>query len=354
MVRECGKDWTPADLIVTIRPVMRWRRDWAILERFKLPLGVLGFAVGYGVLGYVLFFGWAVIDALYMTAITLTTVGFREVEPIDSAGAKLFTISVLVVGLGAVFSGIGVLANMIGSGELTEIARRRRVRRQVSGLADHYIVCAYGRVGRAVVEELRRQGAPLIVLDTDPGLGERLQADGVPHLLADPSEEEVLRQVGVERARALVCAVDSDEINVYITLTARALNPRLTIVARASRRQSLHALQKAGADHVISPYKLSGNRMAALSLRPGLLDFIEMVTLGPNLRLDEIQVHTGSPLVGVTVDDACASHRGVTILAHKSKLAPQLVAPPKGDAVLAPGDLVVAFGPRDALEAMEQ
>lgn len=332
----------------------RGRDDWAILGRFRLPAALLAFAVLYGTLGYALIFGWAFMDALYMTAITLTTVGYREVQPVDTAGTQLFTISVLAIGLGAVFAGIGVLANMIGNGELTEITRRRKVRRQVSGLADHYIVCAYGRVGRAVVEELRRQEVSVMVVDTDPSLEPRLQADGVPHLIADPSEEAVLRQVGVEKARGLVCAVDSDEVNVYITLTARALNPRLTIVARASRRQSLHALEKAGADRVISPYKLSGNRMAALSLRPSLVDFIEMVTVGPDLRLDEIVVRTGSPLVGTTVDGACASYEGVTILAHKQERGSQIVAPPRGDAVLAAGDLVVAFGPRAALEEMER
>lgn len=332
----------------------RWRDDWAILERFKLPVALLGFAIVYGTFGYALIFGWAWVDALYMTAITLTTVGYREVEPIDTAGIQLFTISVLAVGLGALFAGISVFANMIGNGELSEITRRRKVRRQVAGLADHYIVCAYGRVGRAVVEELRRQEVSVMVVDTDPSLEPRLQADGVPHLIADPSEEAVLRQVGVEKARGLVCAVDSDEVNVYITLTARALNPRLTIVARASRRQSLHALEKAGADRVISPYKLSGNRMAALSLRPSLVDFIEMVTVGPDLRLDEIVVRTGSPLVGTTVDGACASYEGVTILAHKRELGSQIVAPPRGNAVLAAGDLVVAFGPRAALEEMER
>jgi voltage-gated potassium channel len=324
-----------------------------ILERFRLPVGLLAFAVAYGTVGYALVFGWAWFNAFYMTAITLTTVGYREVEPVDTVGAQLFTISVLAIGLGAVFAGIGVFANMIGNGELSEITRRRRVRRQVAGLSDHFIVCAYGRVGRAVVEELRRQNVPVMVVDTDPGLEARLQSDGVPHLIADPSEESVLRQVRVDRARGLVCAVDSDEINVYVTLTARALNPRLTIVARASRRQSLDALEKAGADHVISPYKLSGSRMAALSLRPSLVDFIEMVTVGPDLRLDEIVVRTGSPLVGMTVDGACASHGGITILAHKRKLEPRLVAPPDGEAMLDVGDLVVAFGPREALEEME-
>lgn len=151
----------------------------------------------------------------------------------------------------------------------------------------------------------------------------------------------------------MVCAVDSDEVNVYITLTARALNPGLTIVARASRRQSLRALEKAGANHIISPYKLSGHRMAALSLRPSLVDFIDMVTVGPNLRLDEILVQKDSPLIGMSVDTACASHHGVTILAHKRAADVQLAAPPNGAALLASGDLVVAFGPREALEAME-
>lgn len=338
---------------MTIRPVNPLRRDWGILGQFKLPLGMLTAAIVYGTVGYIALFGWAFIDALYMTAITLTTVGFREVQPIDTAGAKLFTISVLVVGLSALFSGIGVLANMIGSGELSAIVKKRGVRRQVAKLADHYIVCAYGRVGRSVVEELRRQGAAVMVVDIDPALEPRLQADGVPYLIADPSEEGVLHDVGLERARGLVCAVDSDEVNVYITLTARALNPDLTIVARAARRQSLQALQKAGANHIISPYKLSGHRMAALSLRPSLIDFIDMVTVGPNLRLDEVLVQSGSSLVGMSVDAACVSHRGVTILAHKREMDAQLQAPPDGDALLEPGDLVVAFGPREALEAME-
>lgn len=165
------------------------RRDWGILGQFKLPFGVLLGAVVYGTVGYIALFGWAFIDALYMTVITLTTVGYREVEPIDSVGAKLFTISVLLVGISALFTAIGVFANMIGSGELSAIVKRRGVRRQVAGLSNHYIVCAYGRVGRSVVEELRRQGASVMVIDIDSGLETRLQADGVPYLIADPSEE---------------------------------------------------------------------------------------------------------------------------------------------------------------------
>lgn len=330
-----------------------WQKDWHVLERFRFPLAMLLFAGMYGVIGYIWLFGFTIIDAVYMTVITLTTVGYREVEPIESAGAKLFTISLLVIGIGAVFAAIGVLANMIGSGELSEIARRRRVRREVRVLENHYIVCAYGRVGRAVVAELRRQNVPFVVVDTNPGLESRFQADGVTHMIADPSEEQVLRDLGVEKAQALLCAVDSDEVNVYITLTARALNPRLTIVARASRRQTRHALEKAGADHVISPYELSGRRMASLSLRPSLLDFIEMMTVGPGLRLDEIVIRDGSPLVGEVVRNIKGKYEGVTVLALKRAQDQELAAPPDEATVLASGDLVVAFGPRGGLEAME-
>lgn len=330
-----------------------WKKDWHVLERFRFPLAMLAFAVFYGIVGYTVVFGWKVIDALYMTIITLTTVGYREVEPVETVGTKLFTISLLVIGISAVFAGIGVLANMIGSGELSEIARRRRVRREVKGLSGHYIVCAYGRVGRAVVAELRRQNVSFVVVDTNPALEARFQADDVTHMIADPSEEQVLRDLGVEKAHALICAVDSDEVNVYITLTARALNPKLTIVARASRRQTRHALEKAGADQVISPYELSGRRMASLSLHPSLLDFIEMVTVGPGLRLDEIVVKDGSPLVGERVGQIQGKYQGVTVLALKCADGDTLAAPPDEATVLAPGDLVVAFGPRAGLEAME-
>ncbi len=178
---------------------------------------MFAFSVVYGVVGYLVVFGAAFIDALYMTAITLTTVGYREAVPIETAGAKLFTISVLAVGLSSLFTGIGVLANLIGTGELSNVLRRRSVRKRVAKLTDHFIVCAYGRVGRAVVEELQRNNVPVMVLDIDATLEARLQEDGVAYAIADPSEEGVLREVGVDRARGLVCAVDSDEINVYIT-----------------------------------------------------------------------------------------------------------------------------------------
>lgn len=337
-----GREWGTA-----------FRNDWAILNRFGLPLLMLGVAFFWGLIGYVLFFGWSWINSFYMVMITLATVGYREVEPVEAAWEKLFTISVLVIGIAAMFAAIGVFANMIGSGELSDITRRRKVRREVKGLNDHYIVCAYGRVGRSVVRELRRHHQPFVVVDTDPGLEQRFQDDGVPHLIADPSEEDVLRGLGVEKAQGLICAVDSDETNVYITLTARALNPDLTIVARASRKHTRAALEKAGADHVISPYELSGRRMASLSLRPSLLDFIEMVTVGPGLRLDEIVIREGSPLIGVTVDQTTTAHPGVTVLALKRETDEDLVAPPPGDTVLGVGDLVVAFGPRRELEAIE-
>lgn len=331
---------------------MRGNLALEIVSRFKVPLGILAAALVYGTVGYVAIFGWSGLDALYMTVMTLSTVGYREVRPLHEGG-QVFTISLILLGVTALFTGLGILANSAASGELGEIIRRSRVGRRIDQLRGHHIVCAYGRVGRAAVEELRAHGVEVVVVEADPALEPLMRRAGVPYLIEDPTDEDVLEAAGVLRAEALVCAVDDDAVNVYITLTARSLNPGLTIVARAARASTAVKLRQAGADHVISPYVVSGSRMASLALRPALVDFIDMVTVGPNLRLDEIMVREGSSLIGRTVEAASEEYAGVTVLALKQASEDAMSAPPSGDTVLSPGDLLVAFGPRDALDAME-
>src|SRR5262249_11932865 len=253
--------------------------------------------------------------------------------------------------LGAVFATIGVATELVASGELGARYRRRMVDRRIAGLRDHHVICAYGRVGRAVAASLAEQGAPFCVLDVDPALAPLMESHGVIHLTGDPSDEDVLRQVRIEHARGLVCAVDSDAVNVFITLTARALNPELSIVARASRAESVDRLVRAGADRVVSPYELSGRRMGFLAMRPAVVDFLEMVTLAPDLTLEEILVRPGSSLDGRSVGEAVSDHPGVTVLALKrgeSDLEPS----PDVEARLSSGDLVVVMGPQRALEAL--
>ncbi len=195
-----------------------------------------------------------------MTAITLTTVGFREVQPLD-VGGQLFTASTLFFGLGAVFVVLGTLTELVVSGHLSGLLRENQVRRKVDAMSGHHIICAYGRVGRAAAAEFAAAGEPFIVLDIDDRLQPAMERDEVVHRIADPTEEAVLRDAGIDRVRSLVCAVDSDATNVYITLTARAMSPDLTIVARASRPESVDRLVRAGADRVVQPYALSGSHM---------------------------------------------------------------------------------------------
>ena len=218
------------------------------------------------------------------------------------------------------------------------------MQRRIDDLSDHYIICAFGRVGRATADEFREQGEQYVVVDSQPGLERLMEEHGAPYIVGDPTHEAILDQAGIERARGLVSAVDSDADNVYITLTARTRNPKLFIVARASSPESVDQLYRAGADRVVSPYTLSGKRMAGLALHPSVVEFIEMVTVAPDMRLEEIQILPGSPLDGRTVGDASAGGRyDVTILAVKKPGEP-LAASPAQDVVLGAGDLVIALG----------
>jgi len=220
--------------------------------------------------------------------------------------------------------------------------------RQRIALRDHYIVCAYGRVGQAAVEELVAQGAGVVVVEVDPAREPDMVEAGVLYILDDPTREDVLEQAGIERARGLLCAVDSDASNVYITLLARARNPDLFIIGRASSPESVEALGRAGSNRVVSPYRLSGTRMAALAFQPAMLEFVDMVSVAPDLRIEELVVGDRSPLAGATVRAAAAQYDGVMIMAVRSPDGTLLV-PPRADTELAAGDLLIVVGPMEAL-----
>jgi voltage-gated potassium channel len=222
------------------------------------------------------------------------------------------------------------------------------VRRRLDALSDHFIICGFGRVGRAAAEDFAREDVLFAVVDRSEDLG----ADDIPHVVGDATDESTLRAAGIERAQALLCAVDSDSVNVYVALTARALNPRLTIVARASSLESVDVLRRAGADRVVSPFGLSGRLMASLSLRPSLVDFIDSFILAPGQRLEEIVVEPGSWLAGKALSEVGAAHPGVHVLAIRRADGDELVTSPPVGVALNPGDVAVVFGPVDALQAL--
>ncbi len=310
--------------------------------RMRLPAALLAFAVVYGTVGYILIEGFGLLDAVYMTVTTLVTVGYGEIHPLSPAG-RFFTLTLITIGVGAVFILIGAFTTALASGELGLILKRRSMRSRLDALDGHYIICAYGRVGRAAAEELTRQGQQVVVIETLEDLEPRLADDGMTYIMGDPTEDAILEQAGIHRAKALLCAVDSDAVNVYITLTARSLKPDLFIVARASRQESVEKLHRAGSNRVISPYGLSGVRMASLSMQPAMIEFVDMISVAPDLRIEELVIPTGSPFAGREVRDVCRPYEGVMLLALKRPDG-ELLVPPRADSRLGEGDVVIAVG----------
>ncbi len=320
----------------------------ALGRRIAIGLTAIGCVYAYGVVGYLLF-GFSAIDAVYMTTLTLTTAGFDPVGEL-SAGQKMFTISLAVLGVVMFVLGFAAVTIAVSERRLTTGARRRLMQNRIGALRGHFIVCAYGRVGRAVAREFESESVPFVVLDSKSELEERMVSDGVLYAIADPTQESVLRAAGVDSARGLICAVDSDADNVYITMTARAMNPTLFIVARASDPDSPEHLYRAGADRVISPYVSSGRHMALLGLRPRVVDYLDIAGLGEKkVRLEEILIEDGSPFVGSTVAAVCGDAIPLLIRRNVGHLVPR----PEGQEELEAGDLLVVVGEQRLLRPVE-
>jgi voltage-gated potassium channel len=304
--------------------------------------------VGYGVVGFLLF-GFNLVDAVYLTVSTLTTEGFAT-PVVLSDGAKIFTVSLSLFGVSVFVAALGVLATALVDGQLAQRSRRHSMQRRITELRDHHIICAYGRVGRAAAREFEADGVPFVVIEVRPELEEELRRDGVLYLIGSSSSEALLRAAGIHRARGLVCAVDSDAENVYITLVARSLNPDISIVARASEDAAADRLYRAGADRVVSPYASSGRRMALIALRPEVVDFLDLARSGTAaLRIEELLVTEESELVGRTLDQVCGSATALLIRRAGGELLPN----PSRDTVVQPDDVVVMFGEPGTLRSID-
>jgi voltage-gated potassium channel len=323
--------------------------SYSLRNRLRWPALLVAIVVTYGTAGYLLM-GWSLLDALYMTLTTLTTVGFQEIRPL-TAGGRIFTMTVIVFGVIALLVTVSVLAGWVAEGALGESRRRRRMQREVDRLDDHFIICAYGRVGKAVAREFEAVDQPFVVIDALEEKEEEMIEDGVLYMIEDPSHEAVLKEAGVERARGLVCAVDSDATNVYIALIARSLNDDIFIVARASEPDSAVRLYRAGADRVISPYVTSGRHMAHLALRPQVVDYMEMASGDSrSLRLEEIEVDERSALVNQTVQEACGGAYPLAIRHSDGEVEPN----PDPQKQLHAGDLLVLLGEEEVLRNVEE
>jgi voltage-gated potassium channel len=304
-----------------------------------------------GAVGYIVLFGWPATDAMYMTVITLTTVGYKEVRDLNTFPEQLWTMLLAVAGVGIIFGSIGIVAESIISEAASGRREAKRMQEAVGALRDHYIVCGYGRVGSTVAHELVHTGARLVVIDILPASLERAAADGHLVVQGDATDDATLLTAGIERARGLVTTIDSDANNVYVTLSARAMSPGLFIVARANTTGSEDKLLQAGANRVVSPYTMAGRRIAELAIRPRVADYIDAALSHGNLSfsLEEVEVDAASPLLGVTVGRLRAD--GIVTLAILQQDGAYEANPPETRSI-SEGESVIASGSTDALAGL--
>jgi voltage-gated potassium channel len=308
-----------------------------------------------GVFGYRFLEDYTWLEALYMTVITLSTVGYREVRPLSPTG-QIFTILLLVGGVGVVFYTAIAVAEKVVQGEFQQLFGRRRMEKKIGSLTDHYLVCGFGRIGEVVCRELASKPVPFVVVEQREERARKAEETHHCVLQGDASDEKVLAAAGVMRAKGLFAALPTDADNVFVTLTAKELNPSLFVVARADSERSERTLAHAGADKVISPYAMGGHRMAHAALRPTVVDIIELAThyQSLELQLEEIGVPPRSPCDGVTLrESGLREQLGVIVVAIKRASGKMIFNPPADERIEA-GDRLVALGEAMRLKELEQ
>lgn len=305
-----------------------------------------------GTAGYVILEGWSWFDAFYMTIVTITTVGSGEPRPLDLAG-KWLTIGVVALGFSTLtYTVLRLMAYMV-EGRLESFVGERRRRLRVSRMQNHFILCGYGRVGREIANAFREGQTEFVVIDINEQSLQRASADGCTVVHGDAAESDTLRTAGVDRARGLVAAVDSDEKNIYVTLSARVLNPRIFIIARANRDHAEEKLRLAGANRVISPYTIGGRRMASLAVRPTAIEFVDTVLSARNaeLMLEDFAIGADSNAHGKTLNDLVPETSSMIVLALKRE--GRMTLRPAADTRLQQGDEIVVAGSPDDMRSIE-
>jgi voltage-gated potassium channel len=325
-------------------------------RRLRISLALLVAVVAVGTFGYVSIERYSLLDALYMTVTTLTTVGFGEVHPLSPAG-RLFTIGLIALGLGTVSAAVGSALEILLGEQLRERVYHQRMERRLKEIENHVIICGYGRIGQEVARELTALGIPFVVIDRDLQEAASLEAASILHVSGDASEEEILRLSGIERARCLIAVASTDADNIFITLTARSLNPRLFIVARSIREQDEHKVRRAGADRVVSPYVIGARRIATVIHRPDVVDFLDIHARGSEreLEIESIPISQTAPFADRPLSESGIRERtGCTVLALRDAETERFNINPTPNTLLRAGDKMIVLGTLEQLESLQR
>ncbi len=322
-------------------------------KKFFLAVLLMVLVVSFGTAGYMFIEGWDLLDALYMTVITLASVGYKEVHDLSHAG-MLFTIVLIVGGVGTVLYALNAAVKIILEGELQQVFGRRRLEKKIKDLKNHYIVCGYGRMGKIICRELGEKKLPFVIVEKQHDV--LMEHPDLLIVRGDATKDEILKEIGIERAKGLISVLPTDAENLFVVLSARGLNPKLFIVARAGEEGSEQKLLRAGADKVVSPYHIGGLRIAHTMLKPAVVDFIEFATKSGNidLQMEEVEIKATSRLVGKTLDESGIGRElGIIIVAIK-KPNGEMKFNPTFRSAIKEGDTLIALGEITKLKSLEE
>jgi voltage-gated potassium channel len=323
--------------------------------RFLIIVSSIAATLAIGTTGFVLIDHYPPFDAFYMTLTTMTTVGYGEVHPLSQAG-RVFNSFLIAFGVTTIFIAIGAMTQTIIEWEFGGLLNRRRNKKMIDRLKDHYIICGYGRVGRGAAAALAHANAAFVVVDAEPERVEMAMRTGQLAVAADATRDETLRQVGIERARGLVTALATDADNLFVLLSAKGLNPNLYVASRAAEEGTEEKMRRAGADAVFAPYAITGHRLAQSMLRPHVVQFLDFTTtdVGKDIAIEQVPVDPQSELVMKSIRDIQVGRElGVIVMAIRTGDGQMLFNPP-ADTALRGGDYLIAMGRQVNLDKLER
>ena len=308
-----------------------------------------------GTSGYMVIEDWDFVDAFYMTVITLTTVGFGEIHELGEAG-KVFTVVLILAGVGVIFSILSMVTQFVVEGRIREVLGRRKLEKNIQKLKDHYIICGYGRVGQTICDILSSKPWKLVVIDNDPKQIEQLHNKNLLYIVGEATDENILMAAGIERAKTIITALRTDMDNVYVTLSARGINPNLFILARSGAVGSGKKLLRAGANRVVCPYRKGAIRMAQIILRPTVTDILDLGMMDTNIKfqMEEIPVNSSCNLTGIPLQDSGIRRDLNLIIIAIKNASGDIIFNPSSMATIEAGDTVVVIGESDNLIKLEK
>jgi len=325
-----------------------------LTRRLLLIVLAIATTLTIGTIGFTFIAHYPVFDAFYMALTTMTTVGYMEIHPLDRAG-RIFNSFLIAFGVTTIFIAIGAMTQTIIELEFGDALAKRRNKRMIDNLKDHFIVCGFGRVGRGAAAELKHASVPFIVVDINPERVERAMLAGMLAVAADSTRDETLRHVGIDRARGLVAALATDANNLFVLLSAKGLNPNIYVAARAAEEGAEEKMRRAGADAVFAPYSITGHRLAQSLLRPHVVQFLDFTTkdIGEDIAIEQLRIAEGSPVVSKSIKDMqIGRDLGVIVMAIRQASGAMLFNP-TADTTVHAGDFLIVMGRQENLHTLE-